>query len=100
MTIQVGQLVYYTAGEQQAAEMKRRRRDAYEKRDWHRENRTGAVVHVGNEIKAGQKYPMIVTAVWSPTLINGQVILDGNDHLWVTSIERGEGPHQWSELAP
>jgi hypothetical protein len=35
-------------------------------------------------------YPLVITRVWSDnpaetTCVNGQVLLDGNDNLWVTS---------------
>jgi len=37
----------------------------------------------------------LVTAVWSPTLVNLKVMLDGNDDLWVTSRPQGEKPGYW-----
>lgn len=49
---------------------------------------TGARCHVGNGVAEGDVYPMIITRVWAPVSggsVNGQVLLDGNDTLWVTS---------------
>lgn len=49
---------------------------------------TGAQCHTGNGVNPGEVYPMIVTRVWVPGnggAVNGQVLLDGNDALWVTS---------------
>jgi hypothetical protein len=46
---------------------------------------------VGNTVLAGDHMPMIITAVFpnydgpGKTAVNGQVFLDGNDSLWVTS---------------
>lgn len=40
--------------------------------------------------------PAVVTAVWSPTCINVKVLADGPHNHWMTSINLGEGPHQWS----
>lgn len=48
------------------------------------------------EEEPGAIVPMIVTRVWTDTMVNGQAILDGNDSLWVTSVEQGDGPGQWS----
>jgi len=66
----------------------------------------GVQIHRGNPVKVGQPFLMIVTAVWAeefpgnepPYGLNGQVILDGNDTLWVTSREHGEQPGQWCEI--
>ena len=49
---------------------------------------TGAQCHTGNGVSEGDVYPMIVTRVWAPMpggSVNGQLLLDGNDTLWVTS---------------
>ena len=55
----------------------------------------GAQAHIGNEVKAGDIFPMIVTKVWSPGYVNGQVFLDGNDCFWATSVEEGVEGHYW-----
>ncbi len=43
--------------------------------------------HTGNQAQAGQVYPAVVVAVWSPTsgCANLQVLLDGSDSYWATS---------------
>lgn len=33
----------------------------------------------------------------NPSGVNGQVFLDGNDVLWVTSVVQGDKPGQWHE---
>ena len=48
----------------------------------------GAQAHIGNAAHAGDVYPLIVTRVWDHYLVNGQVLLDGNDALWVTSVHK------------
>lgn len=51
----------------------------------------------GNGVMVGEQYPMIVVREWSAETyppngaVNGQVILDGNDTLWVTSVQPAEG---------
>ena len=61
----------------------------------------GAQAHIGNWASAGTEYPCIVCAVWPHEFgqdkpgINGQVFLDGNDTLWVTSIGEGTENGQW-----
>ena len=45
----------------------------------------------GNVASAGDVYPLIITRVWGDTeesCVNGQVLLDGNDALWVTSVQQ------------
>lgn len=50
----------------------------------------------GNPAHEGERVPMIVTATWSAgDNVNGQVILDGDDSLWVTSVNRGDQPGEW-----
>lgn len=55
----------------------------------------GPQIHVGNWATAGDEFPMLVVRVWDdPTgqVYNGQVFLDGNDVLWVTSVHAGYEP--------
>ena len=59
----------------------------------------GAQAHIGNQAEEGQTFPMIITRVWGDTpewAVHGQVFLDGNDVLWVTSALVGEGPRTFS----
>lgn len=59
----------------------------------------GAQAHIGNEAKEGDTFPMLITKTWgsnSTAAVNGQVFLDGNDVLWVTSACVGEGPRTFS----
>ena len=96
----IGRIVLYTLSEQDAAQINKRRRDAQEHLREHIENATGVAVHVGNGVSAGDVYPMIVTRAWGADaperLVNGQVLLDGNDTLWVTSVGVGEGPRTFA----
>ena len=56
----------------------------------------GAQAHIGNTVRAGDVFPMIVVRVWQGDLVNGQAVLDGTDTFWVTSASEGEGNGQWS----
>lgn len=56
----------------------------------------GAQAHIGNPVEEGQICPMIITAVWGETCVNGQVILDGNDTYWVTSAQKGDDESNWN----
>ncbi len=52
----------------------------------------------GNPTRAGDVFPLIITQPWGETegcAVNGQVLLDGNDSLWVSSVQEGEGPRTW-----
>lgn len=56
-----------------------------------------AIVNKGNPVSGGDTYPMMITRVWSAEtgMVNGQVFLDGNDVLWVTGVDPGEGQRHW-----
>jgi hypothetical protein len=58
-------------------------------------NGAGTLIYRGNLVTVGQICPMTIVRVWGnePTsAVNGQVLLDGNDTLWVKSVTHGEGP--------
>lgn len=100
----IGRIVHYRLS-QEAVEMIARRRttsssiaDRIKGGEWP----LGAQAHIGNPHHKGQVLPMIITVVWpneyGPNFdgVNGQVILDGNDTLWVTSVKEGTEDGQWS----
>lgn len=98
-----GRIVAYTLTIDDAVAVRRRRTDAASVR----RAADGAIVHVGNDVHPGEEYPMLIVRTWpnphatshtEDDLVNGQVFLDGNDHLWVTSRAQGTGPGQWHEL--
>lgn len=51
----------------------------------------------GNDVREGDTFPLLVTAVFEGAgdHVNGQLMLDGNDSLWVTSAGEGNGPGTW-----
>lgn len=62
----------------------------------------GPQIHTGNTVHEGEVYPLVITRTWSDQpggAINGQVLLDGNDTLWVTSRCGGDeaGQYHWPE---
>jgi hypothetical protein len=92
----IGRIVHYTLSEHDANAINKRRSDASAKLAGGQE--TGFVVHAGNGVHAGEVYPLVITRIWGSTpgsAVNGQVVLDGNDSLWVTSVAEGEGPRSW-----
>jgi len=87
----LGRIVLYKMTAQDADAINKRRKDAATHLDTHRVNSNGVQVHVGNQVTAGDVYPMIITRVWGDTetsSVNGQVLLDGNDLFWVTSVSQ------------
>lgn len=75
----IGRIVHYTLSEQDADKINARRT---------------ADPTTGNRVGPGDVYPMVITRAWGgePTsAVNGQVLLDGGDVLWVTSVSHGEG---------
>ena len=93
-----GRIVLYTLSKQDADAQNKRRADAQKHLQDHRENSNGVQIHVGNSLAEGDVYPMVITRVWNedPGTVNGQVLLDGNDLLWVTSVTPGTGPRAYS----
>ena len=81
----LGRLVHYTLNESDVARIDQQRQ--YEP-------------YRGNDVQVGDVFPMDIVRVWSAgpddltpdTAVNGQVKLDGNDTLWVTSVTLGDGP--------
>lgn len=91
-----GRIVEYTLSVQDAEEINRRRKDAAESNI--RAEKSGAVVHFGNSVQSGETYPMVIVRAWGSTeesSVNGQVLLDGSDTLWVTSVSQGDGDRKW-----
>lgn len=70
----------------------------------HRTDYTLARCAEGNPVHASQMFPLLVTAVYSPNMVNGQVFLDGNDTLWVKHCEFDERaelyPHEGKWIWP
>ncbi len=46
----------------------------------------GAQAHIGNTVNAGDEFPATVVRVWDQDNVNLQVLLDGNDVYWATTI--------------
>ena len=89
-----GRIVLYTLCADDAFAITQRRDDV----------RTGAQARGGNPVKAGDEFPLVITRVWATpetvteaTACNGQVLLDGNDTLWVTSVHQGDGERHWRD---
>ena len=97
----VGRIVHYKLTEQDAQSINRRRDDFGNTKDttvW----AAGAQAHFGNRVIKGHVFPMVVCVVWPDEHgtnlygVNGQVLLDGNDSVWVTSARQGDEPGQWN----
>jgi hypothetical protein len=98
----VGRIVHLRLSEECAKQINKRRADAQVSGGADRNN--GAIVHTGNPVAEGDVYPLLITRVWAEpgaatesTCINGQVFLDGNDTLWASSAQQGDGPGLWFE---
>lgn len=109
----IGRIVLYKLGEQDAAKINRRRTtsgsivarmassvpvhdgDEPSIYAWP----AGAQAHIGNNVEAGETYPMVICRIWGSTpesAVNGQVLLDGNDTYWATSSVCGENLGNWA----
>lgn len=95
----IGRIVDYTLSEQDAAAISsRRQQDQAAARDVVGQRYCGQPSG-GNQVSAGDVFPLIITRVWGDqpgSAVNGQVLLDGNDLLWVTSVSLGEGPRHFA----
>lgn len=95
-------VVLYTLHEQDAVTINKRRKDATN----HNaagvtlaSQGLGAQIHYGNLVRAGDVYPMIISRVWGnrpDSGVNGQVLLDGNDTFWATSVSAGDGERHFT----
>jgi hypothetical protein len=88
----LGRIVHYALTTTDADAINRRRQGAQTRAAANRGE--GIVVHTGNVCRGGDIFPMIITRIWSPndesSEVNGQLFLDGNDTLWVTSIHQSK----------
>jgi hypothetical protein len=96
----VGRIVIYTLSEQDAELINGRRLAAGAHSREHSEH-NGTVLHVGNQVTVHDSFPMVITRVLGSTalgeyLVNGSVVLDGNDLHWATSVKQGTGHRTWS----
>lgn len=116
-TPKIGDIVLYELTDGDAQAINRRRTDAADSAAYHARIHSGAIVHTGNAAhggnveneyvnnthvervtKHGDIYPLIITRVWGDTPeanVNGQVLLDGNDSIWVTSVCAGDAPRKF-----
>lgn len=111
----IGSIVHYTLNAQDAVEIMRRRTNGKSISDRLQPNQVavpgggrdvlvygwpaGAQAHIGNDVKEGDVFPMLIVRVWGPTAtssVNGQVFLDGNDVFWALSRSVGTLPGTWS----
>ncbi len=88
----VGTTVLYCLSEADAKEINFRYEMSHMLRKHFRNYVPGNQAHVGNMVCVGEILPMIIIKAWSETCVNGKVLLDGNDDLWITSVElKSEG---------
>lgn len=85
MILSIGRIVLYCLTEKDAESINKRREDSELSNIAIQDS--GYIVHTGSKVKSATYYPMIITKI-DPVhkSINGQVILDGNDTLWVTNV--------------
>ena len=82
----IGRIVHYTLSDF----------DAQRVNEVHRRRGVSPEEPTGNSVQAGDVYPLIITRVWGDTeqsAVNGQVLLDGNAALWVTSVSQVDDEH-------
>lgn len=95
----IGRIVHYTLSADDVTAINRRRSDAVRNRGPIVEAQAGYIAHAGNDVREGDVYPLLITRAWggaADSAVNGQVLLDGNDTLWVTSVTAGEGPRNFA----
>lgn len=94
----LGRTVHYRLSRQDSEAINRRRSDGRNSLEYHRANADGGMIHTGTDVTPGDVFPMIITRVWNDGPdgeVNGQVLLDGNDTLWVTSVKQGDEQGCW-----
>lgn len=92
----LGRVVLFTVSKEDAEAINKRRQDfAKHRRKYPLQEDTGYVAHFGNLVSEGDSFAATIVKVWSGS-VNLQVLLDGTDVYWATSVTQGEGPHTWS----
>jgi hypothetical protein len=101
MVLSLGQTVLYCLTVEDVARIETRRALLREESNLVEE--TNCLFDYGNRINEGDIFPMLIVRV-SPhpnkqnmVEVNGQVFLDGNDCLWITSRTMGDKPGDWFE---
>lgn len=92
----LGRIVHFTMNDQIAQIINAARKKAHADLRAKTSDRMAEPVRNGNEATEGQRVAMMIVAIHSETLVNGQLMLDGNDSHWVTSVAQGEGAGCWS----
>lgn len=97
----IARVVHYRLTEEQARQVNRRRTSSASIGErlvagsWP----IGAQAHIGEAVIEGETFPLIVTRTGSAAdgaaVVNGQVLLDGNDTLWVQGAVEGASPGCW-----
>ncbi|MGH3430890.1 MAG: hypothetical protein ACRDQZ_25530 [Mycobacteriales bacterium] len=101
----MGRIVIMRMSGKQAAEINRRRTTGASIAERIAKNNPvaamwplGAQAHIGSEVYAGDEFPMVIVkldAVAILNRVNGQVLLDGNDVYWATSVAEGTEDGTW-----
>jgi hypothetical protein len=96
-------LVMYRLTADQAESVNRRRDHAQRNQHEIVHGHHGYQAHVGNSVSPGEAFPMLIVRTWEKVgdiqYVNGQVFLDGNDTLWVTSVRAGTEFGQYATAA-
>lgn len=93
----VGRTVHYILTAQDALSINKRRTtpDAVKSRAAEGKWSQGAQAHMGNPAQEGQHMAAVIVAAWGNQSCNLQVLLDGTDSHWVTSVGQGDTPGTW-----
>ena len=63
----IGRIVHYKLSAEDAEAINRRHQHARAAMKQHIDNANGVQVHAGNDVKADESYPMVITRVWGST---------------------------------
>lgn len=100
----VGRIVHYKLSRVAVEQIIRRRTTSSSIADRIKDAKwpLGVQAHIGNAVTVGEIYPLVIVRVWPDEFgpgvhgINGQVLLDGCDQFWVTSVREGNDVGEWS----
>lgn len=56
---------------------------------------------VESRVRPGDEFPMLITYIWNKgedSLVNGHVMLEANDCLWVDRVKQGNGKSEFREF--
>ena len=94
--VRIGDVVQYHLRQDDVERINEQRRILCSYEDDYGRIRTTTAFY-GNPVETRKPVSLFVTSISDTGLLNGQLILDGNDRLYISLASYGGGPGEWLE---